>query len=440
MNLKILPIKQLNGKIIAPSSKSYSHRAFIAASLGNGISIIKNPLITGDVKVTIDILKLLGVKILEETKNSYIVRKGRDFLKPIREIIDCKNSGTSIRVFSALSLLIDGGLSLTGEFINRKRPIIPLLEALKCIGGEYELLEDKLKIQRKSKGCNKIKIQGDISSQFITALLFISSIILCENRNYIDIEITTPLVSYPYIQITLEVLRSFGINIFEKLDEEKKCKYLITCGQNYRPQRFEIPGDFSSAAFIIVAATLSKEDSMVIINNLNIKNPQGDKRIIEILQEMGAKITINDVDNQVIIEGNINKNPLKGIEIDCVDIPDLFPILSVVGAFAQGKTTLYNASNLRLKESNRISVMARELNKMGVKVEEVEDRLTIYHCDDLKGFEINHENDHRIAMACCISALYSNSDSLVKGIEIVRDSYPSFIEDLKELGANIKIV
>jgi len=434
--LKINPIQCLNGEINAPSSKSYSHRAFIAASLADGVSVIKNPLISGDVKVTIDVLKTLGIKILEESKNSFIIEKVEDSFKPIKESIDCKNSGTTLRIFSALSLFIEGGLSFTGEFLKRDRPIVPLLEALKNLGGEYKLKQEFIHIKRTTNICNTVKIQGDISSQFITALLIASTKLKCIKKNAIEIEITTPLVSYPYIKITLDVLNSFGITILEKLNEKKTGKYVVRCGQKYRPQNYEIPGDFSSAAFIIAAAVLSPKDSKVIIKNLDIRNPQGDKKIVEILKRMGANIEVNP--NEIIVIGNLVKNPLNGIKIDCSDIPDLFPILSVVGAFAMGKTTLYNASNLRLKECDRISVMARELSKMGIKISEKEDELTIYH-SDLKGSTINHESDHRIAMACIIAALYSNSISMINNAQIIKDSYPNFIDDLAMLGASIDL-
>lgn len=434
MDVTINPIKTgLQGEIIAPGSKSYSHRAFIAASLADGISIIKKPLITGDVEITMNILKSLGVKILKVNGNSYAVKKINESFKFIEEFIDCKNSGTSIRIFSALGLIIEGGLSLKGEFLKRKRPILPLLNALKYLGGNFKILDDQIQIKRESQTCQSIKIRGDLSSQFITALLIVCPLLNCEKGNYIDIELTTPIISYPYVKITLDVLNAFGINIQEDI---KNRKFTVLCGQKYRPQAYEIPGDFSSAAFIMAAAIISHNSSHVIINNLNVHNSQGDKKIIQILKEMGANIEYNEENSQIILNGNLNKYPLKGIEVDCQEIPDLFPVLSVLGAFAKGKTVLYNASNVRLKESNRMSAIARELSKMGVQVAEEEDKLIVHHCDNLKGTLIDHENDHRIAMACVIAALYADSISKAKNIEIVRDSYPHFIDDLKKLGVN----
>jgi len=444
MDLKVNSTKQLTGLIYAPGSKSYSHRAFIAAAFAEGPSMIRNALTTGDVEVTMNILRELGINILKETQeglyDSYMISQTKNFLKPTDKIIDCKNSGTSIRIFSALSLLIEGGLSFTGEFLKRKRPIIPLLDSLKNLGGTFKFLENSLKIERTENICDIIKIQGDISSQFITALLFVSSLLKCQKKGPIEIQVTTPLVSYPYIQITLDVLRSFGVNLVEKIDGEKKGKYIITCAQNLRSQLYEIPGDFSSCAFLIAAACLSPELSDITINNLNYSNPQGDKKIIEILQNMGANIILNHEDNSVHIKSSITSYPLEGLKIDCSDIPDLFPILSVIGAFAKGSTVLFNASTVRLKESDRISVMARELTKMGATVEEREDKLTIFHCEKLRGIEVNHENDHRIAMACCIASLYCETPSYIKNIEIIRDSYPKFAEDLKTLQAQIELI
>jgi 3-phosphoshikimate 1-carboxyvinyltransferase len=438
MDLEITPLtKSLNGEIIAPGSKSYSHRAFITASLAEGISIIKNPLVTGDAGVTIDILRSLGVKILKVDGNSYVVENTNKSFKKINKLLDCKNSGTSARIFSAIGLLLEEGLSLTGEFFTLKRPILPLLESLKTLGAEYELKENKLQIKPTEIICEKIMIPGDITSQFITALLIVCPLLKCKKRDYIEIEVTTPIVSVPYIRITLDVLNSFGINIQEDLINRK---FFITTDQNYRAQVYDIPGDFSASAFIIAAAVLSKSPSKVTINNLSMENSQGDKYIIDILKKMGAHIEFDEKAKQVTIYGDLNKNPLHGLEIDCSDTPDLVPILSIIGSFAKGKTVLYNTGRLKLKESDRSSAMVRELTNMGVKVLEENDRLTIYHCDKLKGVTFNHERDHRVAMACTIAALFASTNSIIKDIDIVKDSYPTFLEDLEKIGIPINFL
>ncbi|MHA1349626.1 MAG: 3-phosphoshikimate 1-carboxyvinyltransferase [Promethearchaeota archaeon] len=440
MKLRIAPTIKLNGTINAPPSKSYSHRAFIASSLTNGVSIIKNPLISGDVGVTIKILEALGNKVSKASNHSFVVKSNYENYKSIKNLLDCGNSGTSIRIFTALAMLIDGGLSFTGEFIKRKRPIIPLLDALESIGCNYRLTEKELKVKRKGKKCDIINIPGDISSQFVSALLMMCPLLDCKKRNSIIVKITSPITSYPYVKITLDVLNSFGIKVQESLNDEKVGSYLIACNQNYRAQTYDIPGDFSSISFIIAATILTPEESQVVIKNLNFEKPQGDQRIIEILQEMGANIKIMKDNNCLIVNGNINQNPLTGIAIDINETPDLFPILSVIGAFAKGKTEIYNALNLRKKESDRISIIAKELSKMGVKVIEEKDKITVYHCNELRGTSFNHENDHRIAMALTIASLYAQGSSQIENIEIVEDSYPNFVDHIKKLGANVGLL
>ena len=439
MNLKIkTPSNPLNGTVIPPGSKAHSHRAFILAGFTEGASVLKKPLISGDLKVTIDTLKLLGVKITEIKEGSYVVSGKMNLTNESKEPIDCKNAGTTLRILTALSLLIDGGIIFKGEFLKRNRPILPLLESLVTLGAEYQLSKNILSIKRINKICNSIQIKGDISSQFITALLILCSLIKCEKMSVIKLNLTTPLVSYPYIKITLNLLEYFGINIIEKKDKNNLLSYIIETGQNLRTQIYEIPSDFSSAAFIIAATVLSPKDSKVIIKNLDFQDPQGDKKFIEIIRNMGAKIDILKEEKEIIIYGNISKYPLKGLEIDCKDIPDLFPILSVIGAFAEKKTVLFNADNLRFKESDRISVMARELRNKGVNVIEKSDGMIIHHCEKIIGSSINHEQDHRIAMACIIASLYSTTESEIDNIEIVKDSYPNFIDDLEKIGANIQ--
>jgi 3-phosphoshikimate 1-carboxyvinyltransferase len=429
---------QLNGTITASPSKSYTHRAFIAASLAEGVSVISNPLISGDIDVTLTFLKKLGINISQASVNSYLVKGLGGIYKEIKEILDCKNSGTTLRIFSALALILKKGLRFKGDFLIKERPILPLLNALGLLGAKWKLKNGILSVKRIKKSCVDIEIGGDISSQFITALLMVCPILKCQTQN-ISIKITKPITSYPYVKITLEVLKHFGINIQERITDQKMGCYLISTGQKYRGQRITIPGDFSSISYIIASVILSKNDSKVIISNLDFKNPQGDKIIIEILQKMGAQLAKDEVKGELIITGNIHEFPLVGIEIDVKDTPDLFPLLAVIGAFAEGKTTLYNAAVLRFKESDRISTISRELKRMGVHVEESPDRLIISHCDNIMGIKVNHDNDHRIAMALLIATLYANTRSEIENIEVVKDSYPKFLSDLVKLGAQIEL-
>ncbi|TFG16512.1 MAG: 3-phosphoshikimate 1-carboxyvinyltransferase [Promethearchaeota archaeon] len=441
MKLLVNPTDAFNGEIKAPSSKSYSHRAFFAASLSNGGSHIINPIDQGDVKITIQSLKLLGAnfKKINEKLNEYLVEKGINLHHVNKISLNCKNSGTTVRFLTALSLIYRGELYLYGEFFKKKRPILPLLRSLEPLGVRYDLLNESLTIKQNKITCKTIKIPGNISSQFISSLLFICPLIQANENKEIKIEVAGPIVSFPYIKITLDVLNAFGIKIYEKMIDDSLINYQIPLNQEYNADEYQVPGDFSSIAFIIAAGVLSPSDSFIKITNVNFLKPQGDRKFIEILRKMGAHIEEDVHLNTLMIEGNINKYPLTGIEIDVKDIPDLFPILAVIGAHSTGSTTLYNALNLRYKESDRIEVTARELTKMGVMIEKERDKLIIHHCRKFKGIVVNHYKDHRIAMAFTIAALFAESSSEIADIEIINDSYPGFINDLLIIGADLKI-
>ena len=440
MDVKIIPIERLSGELNAPPSKSYSHRAFFAASLAKGKSIIQNPLLSGDVEITINSLKNLGIKIYQKSRDEYVVEgMGGKFITP-EKTINCGNSGTTIRILSSISLLLEGKLKLTGEFFNKHRPMNPLIDALKKLGVQTTFKDYTLHLERTRDECDDIEIPGNISSQFITSLLFIIPVLSCIDRKEIIIKVKCPISSYPYVQITMDVLNEFGIKIKEKIIENKEIRYKIPLNQKYLRSNFKIPGDFSSASFLMAAASITKKKSNLIIHDLNFKNPQGDKKIVELLNKMGANISVNEQKNVVMVDSGLEKYPLNGLKIDCQNIPDLFPILAVVGAFARDKTVLYNAQNLRYKESDRIKIISQELNKMGVNLIEETDRLTIFHCKNIRGININHEDDHRIAMALIIAAINANSPSIVRNVEIINDSFPNFLESIKKLGACYEIL
>ena len=439
MKLQIYPTSQFYGEINAPSSKSYSHRAFIVASLSSGVSRILNPIDEGDVKVTIESLTSLGANLKKVSTNEYIVNKSVSLHNKNQKILNCKNSGTTVRFLTAFSLIYDGSLQLKGEFFQKKRPIQPLLRSIEPLGITFKLSDESLIIKKKKIDRNTIKIPGNISSQFISSLLFVCPLIKSAEEKEIIIDVTAPIVSYPYIKISLDVLKAFGIEIYENKTDTDLLNYRIPLNQKYYATEYQIPGDFSSISFIIALAVLSPLDSFIKINNIDFVKPQGDKKLLAILREMGAQIEEDINSRSLLIEGNIKTHPLTGIEIDIRDIPDLFPILAVIGAFSTGTTRLYNALNLRYKESDRIEVMSREMTKMGVKVETKRDELIVHHCIEINGINIDHENDHRIAMALIIAALFAKSHSEIEQIEVINDSYPEFITDLIKLGANIKI-
>jgi len=439
MDLEIYPINTLSGNIKIPPSKSYSHRAFFIAGLTEAISVINNPLTMGDVEVTINALKSLGIKIFKEQEDKFLIDFQKAKLITPEEPIDCKNSGTSLRILSVMGLLIDDGIRLTGEFLKRKRPIQPLLDAIKHLGADVEYTENEIFIKPVEVIPKKIQLPGDISSQFITALLLIAPLLKCKGSDATIIELTSPLTSHPYIYLTLDMLDRAGITIMQEISENLMGKLIIPCSQKFRGQIYDIPGDFTSAAYILGATALVEDGLDVTISHLDFNSPQGDREIFSYLKEMEANILINPHENLVKITEGINRNPLKDISIDCRDTPDLFPILAVMGCYTNKVMKLYNVKHLRGKESDRVSGMARELKKMGADLEEYEDQLIIKGTSKLHGADLNHGDDHRVAMASIVAAMFADSKSTISNVEIIKDSYPTFVEDLQKLGANFKI-
>lgn len=441
--MQIDPIDYLDGVLLSSPSKSYSHRAFVLALLANSPSQIINPLIEGDVGVTIDFCKQLGAKI-NPIKNPKYSDKVVviEVIPPQKRVAPAKpingqNSGTSIRLLTALSAVFPGVTRIYGTFFDRKRPLSPLLDALIQLGIMVKDTENPLGVELTSQHptAGIVNIPGDISSQFITSLMYLAPQLQpSEKFHETIINLTTPAKSYPYLQISEEMLITFGIKFTVNFDSNLIGKYVIPAGQSYPGRIYHIPGDFSSAAFILVAAALNPFPKSVTIHNLNMQDNQGDKMIVSILKRAGAKITVDDELHEITI---IGANILTGLEVDCSQIPDLFPILCVLGIFSEDRTRLYNASHVRIKETDRIAVMVRELRKMGAIIEEIPDGVIIDGPQSIKGIPIVHDQDHRIAMAMTIAGLYARSSSQLEHPEVVRDSFPKFFSDLREIGAKL---
>ncbi|MHA1721184.1 MAG: 3-phosphoshikimate 1-carboxyvinyltransferase [Promethearchaeota archaeon] len=486
--MKIHPLVNFEGKISSSPSKSYSHRVFFLALLANSPTYIINPLINGDVGVTINFCRLLGAKIEKinlkdekDEKNSELILKAGDVkeiykvtppdrlqIKEPREIFDGKNSGTSIRFLTALSPLIPGTIHIKGDFFKLKRPLKPLLETLAPLNINWRYLNDDTEIMIENINRNSTKdsdtmqtpfltpnvcnfeIPGNISSQFITGLLLLTPKLSSSNSYSSSktssksssnstgsiINLTTHTVSTPFLKISEDVLSKFGISFQSDLSPQNFKQYIIPGNQNFSGQIIEIPGDYSSASFIIAAAALNPFPSEVEITNLDPNTLQGDKSLIEILQQMNADIRIDEKAQSVFIKGG---RFLEGTKIDCGDIPDLFPILCVVGLHSSNITILYNLQHLRSKESDRISNMVNGLKKMGAQIDLIDEKnaVIIEGPQQLNGSEINHGGDHRIAMALTIAAIYARSDSFIANHQIVTDSYPDFFKDLMQLGIKI---
>lgn len=421
MNCKIEKSK-LTGTLVCPPNKSYTHRAIFLASLAGKNSKVENVLISADTEATIQACINLGAQIKKEKSSIQVsvpIGKGKFVHK-----INAENSGTTIRIASAIASLFDHQTILTGDKSLQKRPMQPLLDALESIGAKCESSKGKppIKVQGKIRG-GDVTIPGNLSSQFITALFICAPL----TEKGLNIVIEGNLVSKPYLDATIATMRKFGVSVQNLIPYKR---YNIS-PQFYKETKFTVPIDFSSLALLLSADILCG-------NNFSIKGsmgnlPQGDEVFIDIIEQLGVKVTIGD--NTISID---TPEKLNGGRFDLSNSPDLLPPLSILILKSSSPIEIINVKHARLKETDRIAILSRELAKLGVKVEEKEDGMTLHPSDKLKGVNLNSENDHRLFMAFCIAGLYVG-DCVVSDPESVQVSYPNFIEDMKTLGAKISI-
>ncbi|MCS7115869.1 MAG: 3-phosphoshikimate 1-carboxyvinyltransferase [Nitrososphaerota archaeon] len=419
---------ELSGTIIAPPSKSYTHRALILSMLSDGRSVITNPLYSQDTCATINACKSLGAEIFEEGER--VVVKGRSILNPPDDIINVENSGTTLRIITAVSSLTSSGYTvITGDASIRRRPMQPLLDALNQLGVECwsSRLNGLPPIIVKGGGMQGgyAEVRGDVSSQFISALLISSP----KAKKETFIRVTGKRVSQPYVKATLEMIRRYGGRVIEEGDS-----YRIPPNQEYAPYDFRVPGDFSSISFILAAGALS--GGRVVVEGLDFSLPQADMKIIDILKRMGANIDADEQRGYVVIEGG----ELIGGEFDLSDSPDLLPVVAILGLKAKGGVRVHSVAHARFKESDRIANLALELTKLGVNVKELPDGLIIEESRDLKFAILDAHGDHRLFMAFCIAGLTSQNGCIVDGAETVSVSYPNFIKDITSLNGRLEVI
>ncbi|PVX25910.1 MAG: 3-phosphoshikimate 1-carboxyvinyltransferase [Candidatus Bathyarchaeum sp.] len=422
MDVTVNNTERLSGAVSAPPSKAYTHRMLIAASLSNGTSNIFNPLVSDDTNATLEAINALGAEI-EQKQNCWTVH-GQKTPKTPAKPIDCRESGSTLRFMIPVAALADGPSKFLFGASFARRPVSPLLDSLKELGVESEVQEDGSSVLIAGGGIRggKTSIRGDISSQFISGLLFACP----KAKEDTEISVTTSLESLGYVEMTLEVLVKHGV---EGTVNPSLSRLLIHSNQNFVPCDHTVPGDFSSAAFLLAAAAVTS--SKVTVQNLDYETSQGDRAILEILQEMGAAVKIGE--NSVEVEGG----NLVGIDIDAKDIPDLVPICAVLACYAEGRSEIYNAKRLRFKESDRLASVTAELRKMGAEIKENDDGLTINGICKLQGAQIDPHNDHRIAMSCAVAALGAKGETKIQDVECINKSYPQFFSDLRALGANV---
>ena len=416
--IEIKPLHYCDAVITIPGSKSYTHRALILSALADGESELINPLQSEDTGYTVRGLERFGVEIFPE-RNRLHVRGSGGRLKTGEERISVGNSGTSMRFLTALAALRNGRTLLDGNERMRKRPMADLLEGLSALGVRaYSENGDgcpPVMIESQGLKGGKVKIRGKESSQFLSALLMVAPYSL-EN---VQLEVMGNLSSRPYVDMTLDAMSAFGVDV----RNEGYHSFYVQKGQRYLAQEYVIEGDTSNASYFFSAAAITR--GKIRVENFNPDSIQGDVGFVTLLEKMGCDVVRGGQ------WAEVQGKKLQGIEIDMNTMPDIVPTLAVTAAFAQGKTVIKNIAHLRFKESDRMRALSEELSKMGIRVEEGNNWLTI-EGGGAHGAEIETHNDHRLAMSFAIAGL------VVPGIKIkeeqcVDKSFPNFWETFQKL-------
>ncbi len=418
--------EMLKGEVCAPPSKPYTQRMLIAAALSQGTSKLSNPLVSEDTYATLSAVTALGAKVTE-AEDCWTV-EGVTQIKGAKNPIDCGESGATLRFMIPIAALAPTPSTFILGKRLAERPVEPLLESLKQLGAEATLQEKRGKVSVRVEGGGirggKATMPGDVSSQFVSGLMFACPLAKADSQ----ITLTSLLESKSYVLMTENVLAKHGI----KVDiSEDFTRVKIPSKQKYQPVDGRVPGDFSSAAFLLAAAAITQSE--VTVKNLDYGEIHGDKAILRILKQMGVNGKV--CENQIEIDGN--GGSLIAVDVDATDIPDLVPACAVLACYAQGISKIHDAERLRLKESDRLTSLYTELSKMGADITMDESSLTVKGPCQLHGAIIDPHNDHRIAMACAVAALRATGETKIQDAECVRKSYPHFFTDLRLLGVDV---
>jgi len=421
MRLLVRPSK-IAGHLPASPSKSYTHRAMILGLLASGTTVLEKALLSDDTLSTLNAVRMFGAEV-SVSGDTCVIEGGH--LNCPKEGVDVGNSGTTIRLLAGVASLLPCTTLLTGDESIQRRPMAPLVSALEELGARCVSTQGDGRAPlmiRGPCGGGTTHIRGDVSSQFISSLLLSSPM---KNQDT-EIVLLTPLKSRPYVEITMEIMGRFGGRC-----EEGEQRFLVPGGQRYRPQHMTIPGDFSSAAFPLVAGALT---GSALVKGLDPRSRQGDRVIVDLLTAFGARVRERD-------EGlEVSGGELRGMEVDLADTPDLFPIVAVLASQAEGESRLYNAQHLRHKESDRIKTTVAFLREMGADIQEREDGCVIHGPSGLRGASVDSHGDHRILMAAAVAGLLAEGETIITDGRCYKVSYPSFIQDMRAVGADMEVV
>ncbi len=421
---KINPTK-LKGEVKIPPSKSMAHRAVICAALSDGICKVTNIDYSDDIIATIEAMKSLGAVITKKEDYLEVIgiksseNKINDSIDSER-VIDCNESGSTLRFLVPIAALFEGVNRFVGRGNLGKRPLDTYYNIFDEQGIKYSYKEGILDLKTEGKlKAGEFKVKGNISSQFITGLLFTLPLLDGDSK----ITIITEMESKGYIDLTLSAIKDFGVEIVNNNYEE----FIIKGNQTYKCRDYRVEGDYSQAAFFLCADAISNE---VVVNDLKLNSLQGDKEVIDILERMGVKIENSGTG----LIGTVNSE-LKSTIVDGSQCPDIIPVVSLAACLCSGTTEVINAGRLRIKECDRLHAVTSELNKLGANITEKEDGLIIEGVSKLKGgCTVWSHKDHRIAMTLAIASTVCEKPIIIQDYECVSKSYPEFWNDFKNVG------
>jgi 3-phosphoshikimate 1-carboxyvinyltransferase len=416
--IEIKPVQNLHATVTIPGSKSYTNRALLIAGLTEGECRLEKPLVSDDTKYMIQALRAFGVPVQEE-KEAFIVSGTGGRLSVPNKDIFIGNAGTAMRFLTTLSALAPGKIRLDGDERMHERPLADLLDCL-------TQMQVKV-VSANNNGCPPIDIEGgevpggevqlagDKSSQYLTSILLSAPYFMKDTCVHIQGDLT----SKSYADITLDIMKTFGVHV----ENENYQRFKVHAGDRYKAKNYRVESDWSSATYFLAAAAVTGGE--VILNDINPDSVQGDAQFTSVLEQMGC--TIEKKSNSLHLKGN----PLRGITINMNNMPDAVQTLAVTALFAKGETVIQGISNLRIKETDRISALANELTRIGAGVEAGEDYLII-RPGDYSGTEIETYNDHRMAMSFAVAGL-NIPGVRIKNPKCVEKSFPDFFQRFENL-------
>ena len=437
MILKVKNISEIGGVVKAPPSKSYSHRAVILASLANGTSKLYDMLYSEDTLASIRVCEALGAKITKKDDCLEVIGTGGRLHNSSQSPIDLANSGTTLRLMTSVSALSDNEVTLTGDDSLKTRPMGLLMDALWPLGVETESLNDNEKAPILIKPGylgGETNIMGNVSSQFISSIIISSPL----SEKGATLYVLPEFKSKPYVNMTLDIMRKFGVKVLKgyylKHDscdkEHQSCRIdeFKILKQDYAACDYTVEGDYSSASYLLALIAINGGNAK--IRNLFFDSKQGDKYILDILQEMGVTIIRGEDYVEIVSDGN-----LKAIDVNLSNAPDLLITVAVLAAMAEGTTNITGVAHARVKETDRIDTTCRELEKLGCRLEEHEDGMSI--TGGVTSGVVDSHGDHRLAMAFSLFGL--KHDIKITNGEVFDVSFPNFIESMAELGFELEL-